>query len=157
MSLDELERRVRSLERLKKKVRELEDLEAIKKLHRDYTYWMCQKQWDKMIECFAEDATADIAGNRFQNKAEIYNFFQNVLEKNIHLNDGHIVGQPVITVKGNQASGYWILYMFFPEPAMRWMQGRQDVEYVKIGGKWKFKKMKFVLPWPSPDDQNAKK
>ncbi len=157
MTLEELEKRIRSLERLKRKVRALEDLEEIKKLHHNYIYWMCNKQWDKMIECFTADATADIAGNQFKNKEEIYSFFQNVLEKNIHLNDGHIVAQPVVTVNGNQASGYWILYLFFSEPSMRWMQGRQEVEYVKTGGKWKFKKMKFLLPWPPPGDQTTGK
>jgi len=136
------------IEALSKRVEVLEDAEEIKRLHREYVYSLCEKKWDNMLECFVEDAEAEIMGERFKGKKEIEAFFKNVLEERISLKDGHIVCQPVIAVRGEEASGHWILYLFFSEPSWRWMQGRQECEYVKVGGRWKIKKMRFFAPWP---------
>jgi len=83
-------------------------------------------------------------------KKEIGEVFHNVLAKMIKRTDGHFVGQPVISVDGDKAKGHWLLYLFFSEPSVRWVQGRQDCEYVKIKGKWKFSSVKFSSPWPAP-------
>jgi len=149
MAQDELGKMEKALEAVVKRVQVLEDIEEIQKLHRNYVYWLCNLQWDDMLGCFTEDATADIQGERLRKgKKEIAELFENVLARRITRNDGHFVGQPVISVNGNKASGYWILYLFFSEPSVRWMQGRQECEYVKVDGKWKFSSMKFILPWP---------
>jgi len=31
---------------------------------------------------------------------------------------------------------------------MRWLQGKHEFEYARIGGEWKFSKVKFTRPWP---------
>ena len=134
---------------LEKRVQLLEDIEEIKKLHINYIYWLCKLQWDDMLDCFTEDATLDLMDQGVRKgKREISEVFHNVLAKMIKLNDGHFVGQPVISVNGNKAKGHWILYLFFSEPSVRWMQGRQECEYVKVDGKWKFSSVKFINPWP---------
>jgi hypothetical protein len=46
-----------TLEELEKRVKVLEDIEAIKQLHVNYVYLLCNLQWDDMVECFAEGAT----------------------------------------------------------------------------------------------------
>jgi hypothetical protein len=151
MTLDELEKRVKALETLAKKVQVLEDIEEIKKLHTNYVYWMCNLQWDDMLRCFTDNATLDIQGERRRKgKEEIADLFENVLAKRIKPNDGHFVGQPVISVNGNKANGFWILYLFFSEPSVRWMQGRQECEYIKVSGKWQISSMRFINPWPVP-------
>ncbi len=138
-----------TLEELEKKVKVLEDIEEIKKLHINYVYLLCNLQWDDMLDCFAEDATLDLLDHGVRRgKKEISEMFHNVLAKMIKRTDGHFVGQPVITVEGDKAKGYWILYLFFAEPEVRWLQGRQDCEYVRINGKWKFSSVKFSSPWP---------
>ena len=138
-----------TLDELVKRVQILEDIEEIKKLHTNYIYWLCKLQWDNMLDCFAEDATLELMDQGVRKgKQEISEVFHNVLAKMIKLNDGHFVGQPVISVNGDKAKGYWILYLFFSEPSVRWMQGRQECEYVKVGGKWKFSSVKFINPWP---------
>lgn len=138
-----------TLDELGKRVQVLEDIEEIKKLHTNYIYWLCKLQWDNMLDCFAEDATLELMDQGVRKgKQEISEVFHNVLAKMIKLNDGHFVGQPVISVNGDKAKGYWILYLFFSEPSVRWMQGRQECEYVKVDGKWKFSSVKFINPWP---------
>ena len=49
-------------EELGKRVKVLEDIEAIKKMHINYVYLLCNQQWDDMLECFAEDATMELLG-----------------------------------------------------------------------------------------------
>jgi len=138
-------------EELEKKIKVLEDIEEIKKLHINYVYLLCDLQWDDMLDCFAENATLDLLDQGVRKgKKEIGEVFHNVLAKMIKRTDGHFVGQPVISVDGDKAKGYWILYLFFAEPAVRWMQGRQDCEYVRVNGKWKFSSVKFTNPWPTP-------
>jgi len=129
-----------TLEELEKRVKVLEDIEAIKQLHINYVYLLCNLQWDDMVQCFAEDATMELL--------EISGVFHNVLAERIKRNDGHLVGQPIITVTGDRAKGHWILYLFFAEPEVRWLQGRQDCEYVRVNGEWKFSSVKFIAPWP---------
>lgn len=147
--MDELEKGSKAIELLAKRVQLLEDIEEIKKLHINYIYWLCNLQWDDMLSCFTENAALDIQGERLRKgKTEIADLFHSVLAKMIKRSDGHFVGQPVISVNGNKAKGYWILYLFFAEPSVRWMQGRQECEYVKVDGKWKFSSMKFINPWP---------
>lgn len=138
-----------TLEGLEKRVKVLEDIEAIKKLHINYVYLLCNLQWDDMLECFAEDATMELLDQGVsKGKKEISGVFHNVLAKMIKRNDGHFVGQPVISVKGDRAKGHWILYLFFAEPEVKWLQGRQDCEYVRVNGEWKFSSVKFTAPWP---------
>ena len=155
MTADGLGKIEEALEELTERVQVLEDIEEIQKLHRNYVYWLCNLQWDEMLDCFTEDATVDIQGERLRKgKEDIADLFENVLATRITRNDGHMAGQPVISVNGNRAKGYWILHLFFPGPTVQWMQGRQECEYIQIGGKWKFSSMKFINPWPGqPDDK----
>jgi len=136
-------------EELGKRVKVLEDIEAIKKMHINYVYLLCNQQWDDMLECFAEDATMELLGQGVcKGRKEIGGVFRSVLAQRVKRNDGHFVGQPIITVKGDKARGYWILYLFFAEPEVRWLQGRQDCEYIRVKGEWKFSSVKFTAPWP---------
>lgn len=140
-----------TLEELEKRVGVLEDIEAIKQLHIEYIYLLCDLQWDVMLDFFAEDATLDLMDQGVRRgKKEISGVFHNILAKMIKRTDGHFVGQPVISVEGDKAKGHWILYLFFAEPEVRWMQGRQDCQYVKIDGAWKFSSVRFTSPWPVP-------
>jgi len=137
-----------SLEELEKRIGVLEDIEAIKRLHRNYVFYLSSRAWDELLDCFAEDATAEIWKHGLRRgKEEIKGLVYDVFDK-LEKTPGHLVSQPVITVNGNRASGYWILYLFpFTEP-MTWWQGKHDCEYVKIDGKWKFSSVKFTRPWP---------
>lgn len=136
-------------EELEKRVKVLEDIEAIKKFHINYVYLLCNLQWDDMVDCFAENATMELLDQGVvKGKKEIGGVFRNVLAERVKRNDGHFVGQPIINVEGDKAKGQWILYLFFAEPEVRLLQGRQDCEYIRVKGEWKFSKVKFTAPWP---------
>jgi len=149
-----------TLEELEKRVRALEDIEEIKKLHSDYIYWLDNKQWEEMISCFGENATEDIAGTGGPHKGigEIGKAFREKIAKEKTAKGGHILAEPVITVEGDKAKGYWTLYRFdtFTTPAgqlVKYSQGRYDCEYIREHGKWKFSRLKFTKPWPEKPRQ----
>jgi hypothetical protein len=140
-----------TLEEIQKRLKTLEDIEAIKNLHREYVFMMINHRWADMAELFAENATAAIAEHEPRTgKKEIARFLTEVISKQVGWELGHFVTQPVISVEGDKAKGHWLLFLLFPEPAVKWMQARYDCEYIREGGKWKFSLVKFQLPWPIP-------
>lgn len=140
-----------TLEEMEKRLKVMEDIEAIKKLQRKYVYALASQQWDDMLECFAEDGSADIWTHGLKKgKKEIGELFKSFTGK-ILPSHGHLVAQPVINVDGDKAEGYWLLYLFLPDPESTWVQGRYDCEYVKVNGEWKFKNLKYTRPWPDPE------
>jgi ketosteroid isomerase-like protein len=137
-----------TLEALEKRIMVLEDKEEIRQLHREYIYFLANRQWDDLLDCFAEDASYDISdhGPRYGKKAiedEVKGEFE-YLVKPTH---GHFSTQPVISVEGDRAHAYWILFMFIPEQDVIWRQGRHVVEYERVDGKWKISSMVFRR-WP---------
>jgi ketosteroid isomerase-like protein len=164
-TIHELEKRIERLEGLEKRVQALEELEAIKKLHRDYVYWMSNHQWEEAINCFAEDAVTIMPNmDEQKGKKAIEESFKNrISEQEAFQKGGHMLIQPVISVDGDRATGYWTMYrftydfqssageivhLFGPE-----LQGKFDCEYVKENGKWKFGRMKYIRPWPEVSHQ----
>jgi hypothetical protein len=132
-------------EDLEKRIRVLEDLEDIKILHRDYISCLDNLEFDKVPEFFAENATLEIRHLKpCKGKKEITELYRGFVSKRrTSRDDGHLVGQPVITVEGNKAKGHWIVYIFLSKPSVQWVQGRNDCEYIKENGKWKFSSLKF--------------
>jgi ketosteroid isomerase-like protein len=141
-------------ESVEKRLRTLEDIEAIKQMHLEYTYALMAMQYDSMLDCYADDGVLELGpGTSARGKQEISGIFQNVLAKHSTLKDGHIISQPVIWVDGDTARGHWLLFIFPPtEPKGAWVQGREETEYVRIGGRWKIKHMKFLRGWPQPPE-----
>ena len=135
MNLQELERRVRAIE----------DLEDIKKMQRYYMSCLDNLQFSKALDLFTEDAEVEVRNSGvLKGKKSFSQIYLGTLAKRTERHEGHLVGQPVITVDGDRAAGYWMVYMFFSVPTVEWVQGRNDCEYVKVNGKWKFSKLKFA-------------
>jgi len=171
MTLDDLEKRFSELElrnreqeeelaSLQRRIKVLEDMEEIKKLHRDYIFWLSNHQWDDMIECFTEDAVAWIGkhGEQRGKKAIKASFDSDISQTAAYQKGGQMLMQPVIRVNGENANGYWSWYRLnthFRSPSGQTvqlfganMQARYDCEYKKENGQWKFSKLKLTRPWP---------
>ena len=134
-----------TLEELEKKIGVLEDIEAIKKLHREYIYALASQQWDDMLDCFTENAETDLWDHgRCSGKKEIEAQFKGELANMVKPTDGHFAGQPIINVDGERAIGQWIMYIFIPESERLFVQGKYDAKYIKIDGEWKFSFNAFV-------------
>ena len=156
-ALEERERRIDELEGMEKRLKALEDLEEIKKLHRDYIFWLSNHQWDEMIDCFSEDAIAWIGkhGEQKGKKAIKASFDSDISQVAAYQKGGQILVQPVIAVDGDKASGYWSWYRLntdFKSPSGQTvklfgpkMQAKYDCEYIKENGKWKIKSIRLKL------------
>ena len=145
-----------TLEEMEKELRTLRDTEEIKKLHTEYVFWLMNHQWEDIIDCFAENAIADIWNHGVgKGKEGITRLFKDVIAKEVPWDSGHLLAQPVISVDGDKARGHWILYIFFAERPKVWVQGRYDCEYIKLDGKWKFSSLKFTAPWPVPPESTG--
>ena len=147
-----------TLEELEKRVQVLEDIEEIKILHTEYIYGLMDWQWDKMLDCFAENAVANIHGQDRRGRKEIEIIFKEEVGKKTTQKGGQLLIQPVITVDGDTAKGHWVwyrfFYNFFTEVGWHyklfgpWEQARYDCEYVRENGKWKFSSLMLTRPWP---------
>jgi len=151
-----------TLKELEKRVRVLEDLEAIRDLHHEYVFRLNNRQWDDIIDCFVEDATANIGAHGLRKgKAEITQLFKERISRmNVgKVRDAHFVATPVISVDGDKAKGHWLMYIMVADPTtgtIRCTQGRHDCEYVKVDGRWKFQSVKYTRPWPTEPESVPK-
>jgi hypothetical protein len=128
---------------LGKKVQTLLDLNEIMQLQRQYMYWFDNGEYSKIIDCYAENATMQLRNSPVcHGKKEILDYYESH-GKGKEKTDAHFVGQPLISLEENTAKGRWNVCILFAEP-VRWVQGRNDVEYIKEAGKWKFKSLKFT-------------
>jgi len=133
------------LEELEKRVKTIEDLEEIKQMHQEYMSCLDNIQFAKALDFFTDDAEVEVRNSGvMKGRANYSKIYLGTLAMRKERHDGHLVTQPVITVDGNTAKGHWIVYMFFSVPAIEWIQGRHDCEYVKENGTWKFSKLKFA-------------
>lgn len=142
-TLEKLENRVMALEKLENRVRASEDLEEIEKLQRTYMSYWDNMELDKIPGLFAENGTAEVRKSGIRRgKKEIAEFY---VRKGPYTRnrDGHLCGQQIIHVNGNEAEGHWVVYIFFLGLFVQWVQGRNDCKYIKVNGEWKISELKF--------------
>jgi hypothetical protein len=141
------------IDELAKRITALEDLERIKQMHREYMSCLDNIQFARALDFFTDDAEVEVRFSGVKKGREDYSkIYLETLAQRKERHDGHLVGQPVVTVDDNRASGHWIVYMFFSVPSIQWVQGRHDCEYVKENGQWKFSKLKFARTLASRPD-----
>jgi hypothetical protein len=136
-----------SLEELEKRVRAIEDLEEIKKLHQNYINLMDNLQYEKVLDLFTEDGTAEVRNSGVKRgRKELAEIYLEGLAKKRGTSryEGHMAIGPDITAAGNVAKGTWLIYMLFSKPTIQWVQGKNECEYRKENGKWKISKLKFT-------------
>jgi hypothetical protein len=130
---------------MEKRLLALEDLEAIKQMHYDYMSCLDNIRFAKALDFFTDDAEVEVRNSGVMRGRENYSkIYLGTLAMRKERHDGHLAAQPVISIDGNRAKGHWIIYMFFSVPAIEWIQGRHDCEYVKLNGQWKFSKLRFA-------------
>jgi limonene-1,2-epoxide hydrolase len=152
-----------TLEELAARLRKLEDIEQIKLLKARYCAH-CDNNYDAegIASLFTEDAVWDGGGlGKGEGRAGIIKFFRRA--PSAFSFAIHNVMNPIIEVDGDTATGRW--YLLQPltrrsgdgETAM-WLAGRYEDDYVRVGGEWKFKRLRFFTRMLTPYDEGwAKK
>jgi hypothetical protein len=162
MKLEELEAKVKMLE---DKVRTLDDVEEIKKLQRIYGYYLDYQMIDEIIDLFSDDTeSAELGAGVYLGKEGVKRLFKGLNARTAGVPGRlwqHIQLQGVVNVDpgGKTAKGRWrCLYCLATliegekDKKLRaiWGHGHYENEYIKEGGKWKFKKFQFFLTFRTP-------
>ena len=130
---------------LEQRIAQLEDIEAIKKLKANYCLHVDHGNEEGWVSLFTEDAVWDSDKfGRYQGREAIRGLFRQIPEM-LHFAI-HYVMNPIIEVDGNRATGIWYLLepcTFAKGKQAAWGAARYDEEYVKVGGQWKFKRLKL--------------
>lgn len=158
-----------TLEELEKNVQTLEDVIAIENVHRDFIYWLNNRQseewlneieFPKVMDNFTDNSVIEMTSyGKFEGKTKIKKLMERLISE-VEFSGGRIIiTQPIIDVDEVGARGRWVTYRFTEVPTyppntkevVGWEQGECNCDYVNENGKWKFSKMSWVYPWPIPD------
>lgn len=155
MGLDELEARIRKIE----------DVEAIKQLMWNYSYWLDYGEFDKVIDCFTDDAKLDVQTRgelgkddatlnyACEGREAIRDFYNLVRHGKDRFSASHLILNPVVAVEGDKATGTF--YLLEPTAIVRamWGHGRYDLEFVRVAGDWKISVFGFLWNFNTPYDE----
>ncbi len=165
MKLEELETRLKVLE---KRVQKLQDIEDIKTLQKSYGYYIEHWMSDEIIDLFSgsPDVSLTLAAGTYLGKKSITNYFKRISNPSPEFMHQVMQLSGIVTVapNGKTAKGRWYGFgaLAIPLPTgvrQLFMGGIYGGEYVKEAGKWKFKKLRFdqvysAVPsegWVNPD------
>lgn len=142
---------------IEERLSELEAREAIRELKHEYCYCNDVRDWERLMELFTDDAVWD-GGELYgvhRGRREIERFFRESVPRRLRF-AVHMVTNPIIKVSGDRATGTW--YLLEPMTLADgnkavWFQARYDEEYVREGGRWKFKLIKLSAIFLTPYDK----
>jgi hypothetical protein len=160
MNIEALELRIKSLENQVKEqqnqLRIFRDIEDIKRLQRAYGFYLENWMAQEVIDCFADgpDVSLEIALGNFVGKEGVKRFFNTYLDQREHPSPEflHMVmqlsGIVDVAPDGNTAKGRWYAWGAIALPRkdgihQAYMGGIYAADYVKQGGKWRIKILKF--------------
>jgi glyoxylase I family protein len=127
------------------RLRELEDVEAIRRLKAAYGK-ACDADHDGDAVCalFVPDGVwATTMNQRCEGHAAIREHFGRIRASGRMIHSTHMFTNPVIDVRGDEATGTWSFIMMFtaPDQARFRIVGFYDEEYVRVDGRWMFRSL----------------
>jgi hypothetical protein len=149
-----MDKKTKESEVLEARLSKVEAIQEITNLQARYAYIIDTKQEKKVPDLFAANFIAeyDYMGT-YKTKAELAAFLaaSNAASPMFK----HQMQTPLIEVDGDNAKGTWYLFcpftVTYPEgPVAGWAQGKYENDYVKEGGKWKFKHLRFKFTFMTP-------
>ena len=157
MAPQELEKRLKTLE---DSVRTVQDIEEIKNLQKIYGYYLEHWQWEEIVELFSDspDTSVEAGTGVFLGKESVKRFYSHGREK-VPPEYLHLMPQVNdvvhIDADGKTAKGRWygfgaLATLIDGETRALWHSGIYENEYVKEGGKWKFKILHWSLIFHCP-------
>lgn len=138
---------------LEARIRRLEDLQAIQELMSIYCFHADNRDGANWSQVFAEDGVfeTDLLGTH-EGRAKIAALRHRDFA--IHYNTNSI-----IELNGDRAFGRWLLFMptsLDLEGGMKkpvWAAARYENDLVRVGGQWKFKRVKLISIMWTPFDK----
>ena len=141
---DALQSMQAELTALRARVHELEDREAIRQLTAEYMQAMHDARWEDAVACFAEEASYDhgILGE-LADKQAIRHFYTEFMPGYEEAGGWafDVLADPVIEVRGDEASGRWFLLTLLVDPDSQeaaWSIATLEYEYRREASGWRF-------------------
>src|SRR5688572_16369907 len=158
-SADALDARLDALEA---QVVAAEDVAAIKRLQRQYGYYVDKGMWEDVADLYTADAVANYPAGTYVGHDSI--------RKHLYMNVGggqvgenglpdnriynHLNIQPVVHLEpgGQTAKGRWRAFAFFGTfgGGATWAEGIYEVTYAKVGGVWKISNLDYHSGFGAP-------
>lgn len=158
MNIEELEAR---LEEIESKVNTLQDIEEINRLQRAYGYYLTHGLSEEVIDLFSDspDCNLLIAKGEYKGKEGLRRFFSRLNNpKNKYFFHQVMLLSGIVDIAPDRqaARGRWFGFGAFSLPdydggSQGWMNGVYENEYVREGGKWKIKKIRWCSFFFPPD------
>jgi hypothetical protein len=155
--IEMLEAKIQTLGDLEAKIRVLEDIEEIKKLQRAYGYYLEHMMVEDILDLFAdgEDSELWVSAGKFKGKEAIgrlYRYIRGSFTDPEFLHQiMQLSGIVHVNPDGVTAKGRWYGFEAHALPLKggkinpAWMNGIYEVDYLKQGGKWKIKKLRWCM------------
>ncbi len=158
-SADALDARLDALEA---QVVAAEDVAAIKRLQRQYGYYVDKGMWEDVADLYTDDAVANYPAGTYVGHESI--------RKHLYLNVGggqvgenglpddrlynHLNIQPVVHLEpgGQTAKGRWRAFAMFGTfgGGATWAEGVYEMTYAKVGGVWKISNLDYHSGFGAP-------
>ena len=161
MNIEEMEARLKELEKKVESLQRLQDIEAIKKLQKAYGYYLINWMHEELIDCFSNSPETELVWPQgtFKGADGPRRFFANINKRN----DPEFMHQMMqisgiidIEPTGDYAKGRWWGFgaMAIPAGSMETEGGEgvnqsigcgiYEMEYIREEGAWKILKIKWV-------------
>jgi acetyl esterase/lipase len=139
-----------------------EDVAAIKRLQRQYGYYVDKGMWEDVADLYADDAVANYPAGTYVGRDSIRkHLYMNVGGGQIGENGlpdnrlyNHLNIQPVVHLEpgGRTAKGRWRAFAFFGTFGgnATWAEGVYEMTYAKAGGVWKIKNLDYHSGFAAP-------
>jgi len=161
---DNLENRLVELEH---RIATLEDVNALRKLHHAYAYYLDKCMYQEVVELFAEDGEVLFHGGRYKGKAGVRRLYIDRFQQtftNGHNGpiDGflldHMQSQDIVTVSPDRKTAKMRVRCFMQagsheatlgkRPLQQWWEGGlYENDYVNEDGVWKIKSLDYRALW----------
>jgi acetyl esterase/lipase len=150
------------LDALEAQVTAAEDVAAIKRLQRQYGYYVDVGLWDDVADLYAEDAVANYPAGTFVGRESIRkHLFMNVGGGAVGENGlpdnrlyEHINMQPVVHLDagGRTAKGRWRAFAMLGSfgGSATWAEGVYEMTYTKVDGVWKIQTLDYHPGFSAP-------
>lgn len=141
---------------LEARIRKIEDIHEITNLQALYSFHIDNSEIDALVELFADDFAWQVGFDemtKITSKSTLNRFLSKSSEQTPMMRHQPIT--PFIEVDGDMANGIWYLTGMMTSitsngEEARWVQGRYDNEYVRIGDTWKFSRLYFKYNFLTP-------
>ena len=150
------------LDALEAQVTAAEDISALKRLQREYGYYVDKGMWEDVADLYADDAVANYPAGTYIGKPSI--------RKHLYMNVGggqvgdnglpdnriynHMNIQPVVHLDpgGQTAKGRWRAFAMFGSfgGGATWAEGVYEMTYAKEHGVWKIKNLDYHSGFGAP-------